>query len=436
MKEKENEKIHMFFELLLEEFWREFPEFILFRPLFTIEFDDSVETGCITYDSEERIFRIQITKKCLNFLKRHQRGGILSSRERKNIIRAKGSLKEPNPFPILFHEIMHFVRDDINQGVKVKEAGYDFYIWQTAVEYYLKRLQVKIGYANTYHEFFIKEIERVAPKLSEIPVEKLQVWKIYNILLEHKEKLKKMNFCFSSEGAPSESKNFCFLPVEIPVEVLKNVERISQEGKLSLMLMKSYGNGSQISEYVKFEITPESLNIPLEIARAVKEYSEFIKHNFDIPDFISYFPKRIVYPERKYTGFRIGAIIDVSSSMSVEEIGKSINMLSDFKLDVRFIILHNEKVIDVLNKEEFNHKVMSGKFPIGGGTDYTEAYCIAKEKEHEVDLIVHFTDGVCNKPENIDNISHKLFFVLTSRYHRDWITKYKNIVVEGGGWQL
>lgn len=125
---------------------------------------------------------------------------------------------------------------------------------------------------------------------------------------------------------------------------------------------------------------------------------------------------------RKKRFARIFLVIDVSSSMSLEEIAQGYNTIAS-SYEIKKIITHNEKIIYCGQPEDF----LGLPLEAGGGTSYLDVFNWLNEN-HTDEVIVHVTDGYCLEPSEVP---HKLadfyIFVFTSnKPFRNWL-KYKHI---------
>jgi len=375
------------FEKLLEEFWFEFPEFLLLRPLFNIKFS-KVKTGSIRKRGNK--IEIILPESSLKFVENLPEARFLTPEGRRDVLKWEGTLEEPNPFPILLHEILHLVRGDLS---KIPD-GYDEKVWRVAVDYYIKRIQEELSYVNTYHIDFLRFTEAIQPKILSIPLENMTVEELYYLLLEKKDDI----------------------ILDCDTEVPEVIDDELEEERSMMRIIGGIGK-TALHRWLRFNVRPRKLDIPLKIAKSVYTYALTVKHNFDFPDYTSYFPKRIVYPYREFIALNAGVIVDVSGSMTRKEIAKVLGYLKDFRINIRWILAHNVKVLKIWHSREEFEK--SEEIPQGGGTDYTEAYEKTKSFPH-VELILHFTDGWAEKP---NYIPHNIFYILTKK-PMDWVLSY------------
>jgi len=364
----------------------------------------------ITYDRDKKKIKIVIDEDVL----KNTKMDVLSYKPEHYF----GKDKKINAVVATIHELIHLVWDHIGYQLEAKDDE-EFRIKQLAAEYFTRRTQV-----DRLSAFFGEDIEMLEmfhmafPELAQIPYEKLTLKKIEKILKRNKDKLSKVS---------------CSVCVVEDLEELKKLlgekgfKEIQEELKNLKASLKNF-------EAMKFRGLGKETIGSLEIEDERGEWYEeltsylafsglYVRHKMDVPSLISIFDERILYPERLPYTSRVFVIIDVSSSMSEDEIKEGLRFLSK-NFEFSGIITHNEQVIQEFSSFE---EMLSVKLEVGGGTDYTEAYEKASKYLPYTDFVIHITDGVCPLPENFEEIKDKIVFVITSKQHYDWVKDVEKI---------
>ena len=396
-------------------------EVFLMKPYYYVKFDEVPEfaQGYSEFDEKEKKWKIVIKKE----LAKNVRVPMIEAEVYQN--------KDDNPFLVFWHELMHCLSGHhafVNKGKNIADCWIRYF----ACEYWLSRAHIFANFYDSNCEGVVQMIEEIAPELKAIDFKDLTVRKAYDILLSKKRELTPIIIQLIEEvrggGVKGKGKegivgvSGCAIkPSDGSVQ--KDVDEKIKELKQEAMLVdyfKNMGKDSKASSYLKMEVD-EYIDWLLKLQGSIFNKGKYLKYLFDIPDYTTLFDRKIVYPIREPYSFEAIFIVDLSFSMSKEELERCFRYLSP-RIHIKKVITHNAKLLEVYNsREEFLRALEEGKVKYGGGTDYEEAYEVARKYMSRHTVLVHITDGVCDKPGNFDMVSRHLIFLLSSREAEKWI---------------
>lgn len=388
--------------------YAKYPYISLLSPLTKIEIEELKDIeGYLTYDENEHRFVIKVEPKTIeNSFEQYNKNTLFSYN------------KDTNVCMVLFHEYLHLFGQHLKfiASVKDKQLGY------VACEYYVDRFMKEMNFYSDVDVKIISAVEDIQPKLKEFKLKDLTVSTIYQLLMqlpdEDKDKLRMQFCCFDEkililitslqeqenkrgEGeGKGENRN-----IQIK-ELLKELEQKIQEARYYSKLLG-------VQEEVDVYFQQRRKDWAEELLQTLNYMAEQKKYMLDTPSPLSLFDQKVIIPDEIGYTLKVSVIIDVSSSMDVEEIKRGLEYINT-EWEIEKILTHSTKVI-----QEFSSIEGIKKIKVGGGTDYYDAY----EKVKDEEIVIHITDGWADRPSNFEKIADKIIFVITKNDPFDWIKK-------------
>ena len=390
---------------ITENFLIQFPQFtpILSRTSFIIKTDGEMaqtkaDNDYVVNFNDDAYFWIEIPQKYL-----------------ENFDPDKFQISSVNLYTTLLHEILHIVllHFDWPDGWGKKQIEKFYY----CAEYCVDKLIISSNFGtlitpqNFYYDY-LELFEDICPEYKQIDAQFLNPWEMAIKMTDSQ--LKKI-------------KN------KVKNDIICSIDNLIARNENS----KNVGKGTQtkIIPWALFyfkKFTALGKQIPLrgpKWGNVTKNIAEISEHELDwnyideeMPPYTLFTTQIPFWPSfRKRKLTRVFLVIDVSSSMSLEEIVQGYNTIAS-SYEIKKIITHNEKIIYCGQPEDF----MSLPLEAGGGTSYLDVFNWLHEN-HTDEVIVHVTDGYCLEPSEVpDKLADFYLFVFTStKPFGNWL-KYKH----------
>lgn len=308
----------------------------------------------------------------------------------------------------ILHELLHILN---RHHIPPFGKDTDVDVWYIACEYWLKRYMIRKGLEEEFYQKWISKVEEYAPEVvnAEDPIT------IYRILLRKKEK----------SGRSFETKGSGCAGFEIVGEQGSGADTQSGSGMalgggvIDKIIAKLIGSGQgDILEDIS-PIDRKKLPWDVRLKMKVAEWLEEIKYDYSEPSEETLYDFRAVYPSIHGTVSRIGVAVDVSSSMSIDEIKNGLAyVVNDYKIEA--IVTHSDGIHQIFTDIE---QLKNAR--VGGGTSYKQVVEWFKDN-HPGLPVVWITDGECNDdiPDDFD-----VFFVFTYPMPKEKYLKFNHIIV-------
>jgi hypothetical protein len=391
---------------ITENFLIQFPQFtpIFNRISFIIKTDGKMaqtktDKNYVVNFNDEAYFWIEIPQKYL-----------------ENFDPDKFQVSSVNLYTTLLHEILHIVllHFDWPDSWDIKQIEKFYY----CAEYCVDKLIVNGDFGalitpQGFYYDYLELFENVCPKYKQIDVQLLNPWEMAIKMTDSQ--LRKIKSVIKNDVICSID-NFI-----TKNESSKNVGRGTQTKTIfwTLFYLKKF---SALTKQIPLR-DPKWGNVTKSIAEISGLELDWDYIDEEMSPYTLFTTKIPFWPgikRRKLT--EVLLVIDVSSSMSLEEIIRGYNAIVS-SYEIRKIITHNEKIIYCGQSDEFLNLPLEA----GGGTSYSDVFDWLS-KNHTDEIIVHVTDGYCLEPSEVPHkLANFYLFVFTSnKPFGNWL-KYKHI---------
>ncbi len=325
-----------------------------------------------------------------------------------------------NLYTTLLHEYLHiiFYHFEFPKDSKSEKQLQKF---KYACEYVLDRFIIEevkseIITPQKFYHSFIEIFEKSVDTYSKIPAKYLNPWEIYQHISDKDlETIAKLvpsgNECLlwnkpAHKGWGDKNEGGTNL-IKI---VRKNFLRdISTSNPLFDIVPNNIQKWKEAVERIEMELTKWDWSEVDEETISLLNYTKIVP----------YHPKKI-----DIASDQIVLILDVSSSMSYEELVVGISVIAS-KYTVKKVITHSTVVLQVL---EFN-QLLNEHLRVSGDTRCSEVFeYILKNYPNEIKI--HITDGWCFEDVELPKeLTEKYIFVFTGEPTTHWL-KYKHIILD------